>query len=36
MDLLVILEQPGDLPEKQSEDSLITRTSLLLTYFSRM
>lgn len=36
MDLLVILEQPGDLPEKQPEASLITLTSLLLTYFSRM
>lgn len=36
VDLLIVLEQPGDLPEKQSEASRITLASLLLTYFPRM
>lgn len=36
VDLLVVFEQPGNLPERQTEASLITLTLLLPTYFTRM
>lgn len=36
VNLLVVFEQPGDLPERQSDASLITLTLLLPTYFTRM